>query len=384
MHFEFATANRIIFGNGSLKEAAPLAVHMGTRALVITGNTPDRAAGLIGQLQNHGIHVITYQVPSEPTTDIITRGAALARTEQCDFVVGIGGGSVIDAGKAISALITNHGDLFDYLEVIGRAQPITMPSAPYIAIPTTAGTGTEVTKNAVILSEKHGVKVSMRSPLMLPQLVVVDPELTWSMPQSVTASTGLDALTQLIEAFITLRANPLVDAICREGLFRAARSLLIAFEEGNNPSAREDMSLASLFSGIALANAGLGAVHGFAAPLGGRLKAPHGAICARLLPIVMDTNVNALRERNPQSPALSRYHEIARILTQNPRAQAHRGVAWIQELCQALNVPGLSAIGLMQDDIPGIVADAQRASSMKGNPIRLTEEELSDILKKSL
>ena len=384
MHFEFATANRIIFGCGTIKEVSPLAAHMGSRALVITGSTVARAAGLIEQLQNHGVHVITFQVPSEPTTDIIIEGTTLARIEKCDLVIGIGGGSVIDAGKAISALITNYGDLFDYLEVIGRAQPITIPPAPYIAIPTTAGTGTEVTKNAVIISAKHKVKVSMRSPLMLPELVVVDPELTYSMPQAVTASTGLDALTQLMEAFVTLKANPLIDGICREGLVRAARSIKAAYEDGSNTSAREDMALASLFSGIALANAGLGAVHGFAAPLGGEFDAPHGVICARLLPIVMETNVLALNGRNPQSTALMRYDELARILTGKSHAGAQDGVSFIQELCKELNIPGLSSIGLTPDDIPEIVSKARRASSMKGNPIELTENELSDILKKSL
>jgi len=384
MHFEFATANRIIFGSGTVKEVPPLAAHMGSRALVITGSTVARAAGLIEQLQNHGVHVITFQVSSEPTTDVIIEGTTLARIEKSDLVIGIGGGSVIDAGKAISALITNYGDLFDYLEVIGRAQPITIPPAPYIAIPTTAGTGTEVTKNAVIISATHKVKVSMRSPLMLPELVVVDPELTYSMPQAVTASTGLDALTQLMEAFVTLRANPLIDGICREGLVRATRSLKAAYEDGSNTSAREDMAMASLFSGLALANAGLGAVHGFAAPLGGEFDAPHGVICARLLPIVMETNVRALHEREPQSKAIMRYDEIARILTGNSDAVAQDGVTWIQELCQKLKVPGLSSIGLKQEAIPDIVEKARRASSMKGNPVELTMEELSLILKNSL
>ena len=219
---------------------------------------------------------------------------------------------------------------------------------------------------------------------MLPELVVVDPELTYSMPQTVTASTGLDALTQLMEAFVTLRANPLIDGICREGLVRAARSLKAACEDGSNTSAREDMAIASLFSGLALANAGLGAVHGFAAPLGGQFDAPHGVICARLLPLVMETNVQALNERDHRSAALTRYDEIAQILTGRSDAQAQDGVTWVQELCRALHVPGLSSIGLSQDDIPEIVAKAQRASSMKGNPIEHTEKELNDILERAL
>ena len=384
MNFEFATANRIIFGNGSIKEVSLQASQMGRRAMVITGSSMERSRKLIEQLHTRGIHTVTFQVKREPTTDVVNQGATLARIEQCDLVIALGGGSVIDAGKAIAALATNPGDLFDYLEVIGHAQSITIPPAPYIAIPTTAGTGTEVTKNAVLISTEHKLKVSMRSPMMLPKLVVVDPELTFSMPPAVTASTGLDALTQLMEAYVSSRANPLTDGICREGLLRAARSLKAACENGNNSAAREDMALASLFSGLALANAGLGAVHGFAAPLGGGFSAPHGVICARLLPFVMKTNVNALSERAPDSKARSRYDEIARIITGNPDAQAQDGVSWVRELCKTLDVPSLSSIGLTQNDIPTVVEKAQRANSMKGNPVELTENELSDILKMAL
>ena len=216
------------------------------------------------------------------------------------------GGSAIDAAKAIAALLTNDGELFDYLEVIGRAKPLTQPSAPCICIPTTAGTGAEVTRNAVLSSLKHRVKVSLRSPFMLPRLAVIDPELTVDLPPKLTATTGLDALTQLIEPFVSIRANPLTDALCREGIQRVARSLRRACETGA-PEAREDLALASLFSGLALANAGLGSVHGFASPIGGMFAAPHGAICAALLPHVMTTNIAALRERTSDSKALARY-----------------------------------------------------------------------------
>ncbi len=384
MHFEFSTANRIIFGNGRIQEVPSEAAHMGRRALLITGSSLERSDNLIDSLNAHGIHTVTFQVKQEPTTEIVVEGATLSRIEQCDLVIALGGGSVIDAGKAIAALSTNPGDLFDYLEVIGLAQGIAAPPAPYIAVPTTAGTGTEVTKNAVLISERHRVKVSMRSPLMLPRLVVVDPELTISMPPSITASTGLDALTQLIEAYVSIKATPLTDGICREGLKRASRSLLSAFEDGSNLSAREDMALASLFSGLALANAGLGAVHGFAAPLGGMFKAPHGIICARLLSIVMETNVCALKDRDPGSEALLRYDEIARIITGMGDATASDGVSWIQDLCRKLHVPGLSSLGILREDIPDIVAAAQKASSMKGNPIELTHKELEVILIKAL
>ncbi|HUT25330.1 MAG TPA: iron-containing alcohol dehydrogenase, partial [Sumerlaeia bacterium] len=251
------------------------------------------------------------------------------------------------------------------------------------AIPTTAGTGAEVTRNSVIESPQHRVKVSVRSRLMLPTLAIVDPVLTYSMPPDLTAQTGLDALTQLMEAFVTPQANPLTDGICREGLRRAGACLRRAYENGDDRDAREGMSLASLFGGLALANAKLGAVHGFAGPLGGMYSAPHGAVCGRLLPYVMETNVRVLQDRAPDSPALGRYVETARILTGKSTASAADGVAWVQGLCAALNAPPLSAFGLRQEHFPDLIAKSRSASSMKGNPVPLTDEELSEILAKA-
>lgn len=224
----------------------------------------------------------------------------------------------------------------------------------------------------------------MRSPLMLPTVAVVDPEFTYSMPQSITASTGLDALTQLMEAYVCNAANPLTDGVCREGMERAGRSLQRAFEDGGNHAAREDMSVASLFGGLALANARLGAVHGFAGPLGGMISAPHGAICARLLPFVMETNVKALQERDAGSPTLVRYDEVAQLLTGNLRARAADGIEFVKNLCEAMKIPSLTEFGLKERDFPIIVEKCQKSSSMKGNPIKLTEAELLLILKKSL
>src|SRR5262249_48391620 len=204
--------------------------------------------------------------------------------------------------------------------------------APFLAIPTTAGTGTEVTRNAVLASPAHHVKVSLRSPLLLARLALIDPELTYRLSPALTASTGLDALTQLIEPYVSPRANPMTDALCLEGVQRAARSLRTAYFEGQNIAAREDMSIASLFGGLALANAGLGAVLGFAGPIGGMLPAPHGAVCAALLPHVMERNLEALRGRNPQSQAVSRYQEVARLLTNDPSATADAGIDWVRSL----------------------------------------------------
>ncbi len=383
MRFEFATATRIIFGKGTFGEVASLAAEVGSRAFVVKDRVLECADQLIDELGERDIECAGFDVTCEPTTTLVKEAVEQARRANSDLVIGIGGGSVLDTGKAIAAMLTNSGELEDYLEVVGRGMPLTERPVPYIAIPTTAGTGAEVTRNAVLGVPEHKVKVSMRSPLMLPYLAVVDPELTYSMPASVTASTGLDALTQLMEAYVCNKANPLTDGICRQGLRRAASSLRKAYEDGSNAEAREDMSLASLFGGLALANAKLGAVHGFAGPLGGMISAPHGVICARLLPYVMETNVKALQERAPGSPALARYDEVARLLTGRGGAKAVDGVAWVQGLCGVLKVPPLSEFGFAEKDFPEAVAKAQRASSMKGNPIPLTDDELLEILRRS-
>ncbi|HPI92869.1 MAG TPA: iron-containing alcohol dehydrogenase [Deltaproteobacteria bacterium] len=380
MRFEFATAGRIVFGQGSTSEVVDAAPSLGSRCLLVTGKNPHRWTSLMDRLRNRGVASEVYRVPGEPTTETVLKGISAAREHRCDCVIAIGGGSVIDTGKAIAAMITNPGDLLDYLEVVGRGMPLQHHPVPYIAVPTTAGTGSEVTRNAVIISREHGVKASLRSPLLLPALVVVDPLLTHSLPPEITASTGLDALTQLLESYVSSGANPLTDGICREGLARAARSIRTAYQDGGNTTAREDMALASLFSGIALANAKLGAVHGFAAAAGGQCRAPHGLVCACLLPHVEEMNLRALRTRSPGSPAVRRFEEVARIMTGNPEARADDGITWLRELCSHMKVPPLSEIGIEEDVYPELISGARRASSMKGNPIVLTDEELDEIL----
>jgi alcohol dehydrogenase class IV len=383
--FEFATAARILFGPGTSQKVAPLVAELGHHTLVVTGRSPHRAAFLVSQLQEHGLTTTSFAVAGEPEINTVLSGVQVARQAGCDLVIAIGGGSALDTGKAIAILLTNGGDLFDYLEVIGRGQPFTQPAAPLIALPTTAGTGAEVTRNAVLASPPHRVKVSLRNPYMLPRLAVVDPELTYDLPPAVTASTGLDALTQLIEPFVSHAANPLTDALCREAIPRAARSLRRAYENGRDTVAREEMAFASLCGGLALANAKLGAVHGLAGPLGGFYPAPHGVICARLLPPVTAANVRALEEgrsgiTGAGTPALARYHELGQLLTGNPAAGAADAVSWLQELCAALPVPPLRGFGLRPADYPTLITQSQRTSSMKGNPLALSDQELSEIL----
>jgi alcohol dehydrogenase class IV len=378
MRFEFATADRIIFGPGSLNEIGKLVSSLGQRPFVVIGGVVDRAAPLLERLNKSDLPL--FSVEKEPSLVTIQRGVTLARESHCDLVIGFGGGSALDTGKAIAAMLTNEGDLLDYLEVIGRGQALKNPSAPYIAIPTTAGTGAEVTRNAVLYSPEHHVKVSLRSPHMLPDIALVDPELTYTLPPDVTASTGLDALTQLIEPFVSIKANPMTDALCREGMKRAARSLRHAYQDGSSAEAREDMALASLFSGLALANAGLGAVHGFAGPFGGMFDAPHGAVCAALLPHVMAANVRLLHGNH----LLRRCDEVAQILTGNSHATADVGVGWVADLVRDLQVPPLRTYGFTESYVPELIEKSAAASSMKGNPIQLTPDDMRGILLNAL
>jgi alcohol dehydrogenase class IV len=385
MPFEFATAARILFGAGSAETIGQEALAFGRRAFVLTGGGLQRALPLLRRLENHHVMHAEFPVAQEPSTVLVAAAVREAVRFDCDLVIGIGGGSAIDAAKAVAALLANGGDLMQYLEVIGEGRPLQRPSVPCIAVPTTSGTGAEVTRNAVLESPAHKVKVSLRSPFMLPRLALVDPELTFSMPPLLTAATGLDALTQLLEAFVSPSSNPLTDAICREGLQRTACSLERACANGNDRQAREDMSLASLCGGLALANARLGAVHGIAGPFGGAFRAPHGAVCGRLLPLVAAANIAALRERRSGSPALGRFQEAARILTGDSGVDAEDGAAWLGELCGRLGVPSLSTYGFSETtDGPDLIAKSLRSSSMRGNPIDLTETELHSILKQAM
>jgi alcohol dehydrogenase class IV len=380
--FEFATANLIIFGAGKLDELGKLVNGRAKRLLFVRGGSSDAIPRVREMLGAPTISVTEFQVHGEPTVDVVREGMKAAR--DCDMVIGLGGGSVLDTGKAIAAVVTNPGDLFDYLEVIGKGQPLINPPLAYIAIPTTAGTGAEVTRNAVLESPEQNVKVSLRSPLMLPRVALVDPELTYHLPPEITATSGLDALTQLIEPFVSVKANPMTDALCREGLAHAARSLRRAYDNGADKEAREGMALASLLGGLALANAALGAVHGFAGPLGGMLHAPHGALCARFLPLVIEANIRALETRQPERPALPRYGEVAQILTGEKDASALDGARWTSQLVDDLKIPRLSAYGMRPEDFPEVVHKTQKANSFKGNPIVLGEKELTRILEQAL
>lgn len=381
MRFEFATSSRIVFGAGVVSQLPSSAAALGNRALFVTGSSAERSASHQRAVMEAGVRTHVFVTGGEPTIATVMEGLEAARSHDCDLVIAVGGGSALDAGKAIAGLVPNPGEIQDYLEVVGRGQPLPGPALPLIAVPTTSGTGSEVTRNAVLSVPEQKVKVSLRHHSLLPRVAIVDPELTYELPPEITVSAGLDALAQLIEPFVSLAANPMVDALCREGIHRIARSIRVAWGNGSEVHARADMSLAALFSGMALANAKLGAVHGFAGPIGGRYAAPHGAVCARLLPCVMQVNLTALRARSPHAEALDRLDELGRLLTDEDQAGADAAVDWITGLCSDLGVTPLGRYGMKAADFPELLEAARQSSSMKGNPIALTDEELNTVLR---
>jgi len=382
--FEFLSAGRIVFGTGVVQTLAERARKLGTRALWVTGKDKTRTAALASLLEAAGLELTAIRVAAEPTVEDALNALDAGRQNGVELVVACGGGSAIDLGKAAAALLANPQDPFEFLEVVGRGRPLARPALPLIAVPTTAGTGAEVTKNAVLAATLQQVKASLRHDSMLPAVALVDPALTLTLPRAVTAATGLDALTQCIEPFVSCLHNPLTDALALEGVKRGARALGRACRDGSDLAAREDMALCSLFGGLALANAKLGAVHGFAAPIGGQFVAAHGAVCARLLPLVLEANVTALRSRAPGDPLLARFEELARALTGNGAATIEDGIGFVQQLAEELSVPSLASYGMTTAHIPSVVAKAAVASSMKGNPIALTEAELHRILERAL
>jgi len=384
MQFEFSTTARIIFGSGKLNSIGSLIDEYSTKVLIVSGAPQEISDRLLNQLDLQDANFSLIKIDHEPTVEEVREVVKNARIGSYHLLIGIGGGSALDTAKATAALLTNPGDITDYLEVIGLNKPLINPSLPLIAIPTTSGTGSEVTRNAVIESPDHHIKVSLRSPYLLPRIAIVDPELTISVPPSITAITGLDALTQLIEPFTCRSPNPLTDVLCLEGIQRVASAIMKVYEDGSNLHAREDMSLASLFSGLALANAKLGAVHGLAGPIGGEIPAHHGAIVASLLPHVMATNIYALINRSPHHPALERYAKIGIMLNGDPAATADTAFQWVRNFCLHANIQPLSSFGLTESHFTKIIEKALKANSMKGNPITLTEDELRNILQRSL
>jgi len=379
--FEFATAGRIVVGPGRVQELPRVLTGLGSRVLVVTGADPARHTSLLASLDRA---VAVFPVAAEPTVELVRAAVAVARAQDADVIAAIGGGSVIDTGKAVAMLLGNGGDPLDYLEVVGSGQAITRPAVPCVAVPTTAGTGAEVTANAVLAVPSHRVKASLRSPLMIPRVALVDPLLTVSCPPTVTAASGLDALTQCLEPFVSVQATPLTDGLAREGLRRAGTGLRAAYANGEDLAARADMAMCSLLGGISLANAKLGAVHGLAGVIGGTADVPHGLACAALLAPVIEANVRAARSSPSGADVLDRYTEAAGLLTRQSDASVEDGLSWIRETLTLLQVPGLAAFGLGPQQADDIAAKALVSSSMKGNPVSLSHADLKAILLEAL
>ena len=389
--FDFFGVTRIRFGCGEFSRLGQLAAESGRRALLVANGGEPGDGGIVDRalqvLQHSGLDTAWYRQRGEPRVEDVERALETAQQHRCDMVVALGGGSAIDAGKAVAGLLSNGGSPLDYVEVVGRGQKLQRPAAAWIAVPTTAGTGAEVTRNAVIGVPAQRFKASLRSELLFPRVALVDPELAVGVPAAVTARTGMDALCQLIESYTSKGAQPITDALALEGIQRAAWALPRAVADGQDLQAREDMALAALLSGMALTSAGLGAVHGFAAPAGANFPIPHGTVCARLLPPVVEANAAALRAEVADHPVLRRYATIGRQLTgQQDLADdqaIEAAVAFLDDLVHRLDIPPLSQFGLEPDRFPELIGLARQASSMRYNPVPLTDAALTEILHKA-
>ncbi|MDP3339022.1 iron-containing alcohol dehydrogenase [Frigidibacter sp.] len=373
--FSFLTATEIRFGRGTVEGAAEYVARQGRNVLVVQGASGQRADPLILALQRLGVGVSVFSCPREPDIALIEDGIRLARGAGVRAVVALGGGAVIDCGKAIAALAPAPRPMLDHLEVVGRGLPLDAPPLPFVAIPTTAGTGAEVTKNAVIAVPEARRKVSLRDARMLPLLAIVDPALTDGCPRSVTLASGLDAVTQVIEPYVSNKANRLTDALCRDAIPLGLRALA-RLMEGEDAGARDDLAWVSLCGGLALANAGLGAVHGLAGPIGGMASAPHGAVCGALLPHVLAANI-----ARAEGVAAERLAEvagwIAAALGGAPGEAAETLAGW----SAAQGLPRLGKMGMAAGDVPEVAALAAGSSSMAGNPVALDSGALIGVLR---
>jgi alcohol dehydrogenase class IV len=380
--FEFHTVSSVIFGVGEFRRVGEIAATFGRRAMILY-NGSGVAERLSDLLSPAGVASIIRRQRGEPVVVDVDSAVAEARQAESDLIIGIGGGSAIDAAKAVAGLLTNGGSAVDYMEVVGKGQKITKPAAPWIAIPTTAGTGAEATRNAVVGLPEKKFKASIRSELLLPKIALIDPELGVDVPPDVTARSGMDALCQCIESYTSTGAQPITDALALKGIELAARALPAAYSNGGDIDARTDMAMAAYLSGVTLANAGLGAVHGFAAPLGANFPVPHGTICAALLPHVIAANVYAMRNARDHR-GLSRYAEVGRRLAGIAAMPYEEAIEFTIQttggLVKLLNIPPLATFGMNEAHVPEMVALARKASSMRYNPVLLSDGELGSAL----
>ncbi|AMG04218.1 iron-containing alcohol dehydrogenase [Vibrio mimicus] len=376
--FQFMTATRIIFGEGSLESSLSVISQYGYSVLLVSGKNPERYASLINYLHQQNMRYQHVAVSGEPNITMVEETAMLGRRFKPDMVIAIGGGSVLDMGKAVAAIIPNQGNVYDYVEVVGRSVPLKTKPLPFIAIPTTASSGSEVTRNAVLKSAQDRVKVSLRSPDMLADVAIVDPTLTYGTDPLTSGRGAMDAFTHLMEAYVCGDPNPLTDTICEEGLRRLTRAMVPGCLR-DDKKARSDLSFAAMLGGMAATNAKLGAAHGLASALGGKLDAPHSVITARLAPHVMRENIEAARDAG-RSDILQRYKTISQILTGRKNACVEDGILWVNMMLERLAIPNLTDFGVCATSFERVATDALKSTSIKGNPIPLTMERLTHIL----
>lgn len=378
--FQFMTSTRIIFGEGTFRSSLSILNQFGYSMLVVTGKNYDRASPLFQYVHSQSMRYQHVAVSGEPNITMVEELAVEGKKFKPDMIVAIGGGSVLDMGKALAAIIPNQGSVYDYVEVVGRNVPLKTKPIPFIAIPTTASTGAEVTKNAVLRSGQDQVKVSLRSPDMLPDVAIVDPTLTYGTSLYRSGRGAMDAFTHLMEAYVCGEPNPITDMICEEGLRRLSRSILPACKQ-DDYHARADLSFAAMLGGMAITNAKLGAAHGLASALGGKIDAPHSVITARLAPYVMQENIKAAKEQG-RSDLLTRYKKIAAILTGRENVTHLDGISWVEMMLESLALPTLGKFGVCTTRFDEVARDALKSVAIKGNPIPLTEERLISILHK--
>ena len=377
--FQFMTSTRIVFGEGAMSDSLSLLNQFGYSVLLVTGQDQQRSQPLEQYFKQQGMRYQRLVIKGEPLIAMVEELAAMGRIFCPDMVIGIGGGSVLDVAKSLAALIPNQGCVYDYVDVVGRNVPLQVKSLPSIAIPTTAGTGAEVSKSAVLQSAQEQVKVNLSNVELFPDLAIIDPTLTYGMDAVLSGYCGMDAFTHLMEAYVCGEPNPLTDMICEEGLRRIAMSILPACKDDHYPS-RSNMAFAAMLGGMASSNVKLGAAHGLASALGGRLEAPHGLITARLSPYVMKENISVATELG-RSDVLARYRKVAVILTMNIDASVEEGVQWVEGMLTKLQLPLLSDYGLCNTMFEEVADDALRTSAIKGNPLPLNQERLMTILR---
>ena len=390
--FSIARFPRILFGDGKLSELPGLIAAYGNSVLFVTGGHIRKTelwAEMMADLESRGIQHQAVRVHGEPSPKLVDQAIQEFGGNDIDVVVGLGGGSALDAGKAIAGLLRVGDSVMEYLEGVGPEKDYQGPAVPFIACPTTAGTGSEATKNAVLSQHgPKGFKKSFRDDVLVPEVAVVDPQLLESCPPQLIAANGMDCFTQLFESYVSTRSNPMTDSLALGAVQRAAP---VFFDWVNNTDkaaeGRNAMAYAALISGICLAQTGLGSVHGLASPLGAFHPIPHGVACGCMVASATETNIRAMKEREPNNPALEKYAELARVVTGNRHLKGDEardalvGILnnWTQRLC----MPGLLNYGIKGADIARIVANS-RGSSMKTNPIVLTDEELTELLEKRL